>query len=191
MSTAAFFRALTRSPGHVGAIVPSSSQLAQSLVSWIDWSDVSAVAEYGPGVGVTTEAILRHKADDAHFYAIERDAELAATAGARCPQAEIINGCVSQVARYNSERGIETLDAVISSLPWASFPPALQKELLDATLSVLRPGAYFSTFAYWQGLALPAGQRFRSTLHQRFSEVKISKTIWANFPPAFIYQCRV
>jgi phospholipid N-methyltransferase len=89
-----------------------------------------------------------------------------------------------------NERGIDQVDAIVCGLPWSIFSPALQTELLEATLSVLRPGGQFTTFAYLQGLMLPTGRRFRDRLHECFSSVERSPTVWRNFPPAFVYRCR-
>ena len=51
------------------------------------------------------------------------------------------------------------------------------------------PGGQFATFAYLQGLLLPAGQRFKDKLAQSFSKVEKSPTVWRNLPPAFVYRC--
>ena len=55
---------------------------------------------------------------------------------------------------------------------------------------VLKPGGQFVTFAYLQGLLLPAGRRFRAKLKRSFSDVTKSKIVWRNLPPAFVYRCR-
>jgi phospholipid N-methyltransferase len=81
------------------------------------------------------------------------------------------------------------VDAVICGLPWASFPESLQQEIMEAMLQVLRPGGQFATFAYWQGLMLPAGLRFARRLRATFSTVERSPTAWRNLPPAFVYRC--
>jgi phospholipid N-methyltransferase len=81
------------------------------------------------------------------------------------------------------------LDAVVSGLPWASFPESLQIEILDSMMQVLRPGGQFATFAYLQGLLLPAAKRFRKQLDKYFSKIELSPTVWRNLPPAFVYRC--
>ena len=68
--------------------------------------------------------------------------------------------------------------------------PVNMTELLDATGHVLREGGQFVTFAYLQGLLLPAGQRFKRKLRDHFGQVETSRTVWANMPPAFVYRCR-
>lgn len=80
--------------------------------------------------------------------------------------------CVSQVVRLCHEAGIDRVDAILCGLPSAAFFPELQNELLDAMFEVLPPGGKFATFAYWLGLVLPAGQRFRRYLHEHFFVLK-------------------
>jgi phospholipid N-methyltransferase len=54
----------------------------------------------------------------------------------------------------------------------------------------LGDGGYFTTFAYLQGLLLPAGQRFKKLLNKSFRQVTVSRVIWANVPPAIVYRCK-
>ena len=186
---AQFFKALLRSSGKIGAIAPSSPELAEIMVEWLDWENLNSVVEYGPGTGVFTEAISNRLQPGTEFFAIERDPHLASITRDRCPDVRIVQECVSQVPRLCHEAGIDQVDAILCGLPWAAFHPELQNELLDAMFEVLPPGGKFATFAYWQGVVLPAGQRFRRYLHEHFSVVKQSRTAWRNLPPAFVYQC--
>ncbi len=185
-----FLKSFLSRPGQVGAIAPSSRHLADEMVRWFQWDQVKYVAEYGPGTGVFTEAILKKLAPDAKFFAVERDPQLCDIARKRCPNADICEDSVENIARLCQERGIPHLDAVICGLPWASFPDGLQQNCLDALGTVLKPGGQFATFAYWQGLLLPAAHRFRKRLDHYFTEITTSPTVWRNLPPAFIYRCR-
>jgi phospholipid N-methyltransferase len=63
----------------------------------------------------------------------------------------------------------------------------LQDRLIDSILEILRPGGRFVTFAYLQGLLLPAGHAFSRKLQSRFRKVKKTRTVWRNLPPAFVY----
>lgn len=69
---------------------------------------------------------------------------------------------------------------MINGLPWAAFPGRLQCGILDPTIRLLRTGGTFSTFAYLQGLVLPAGVRLRRLLNQRFSRVEVSPVTGAD-----------
>lgn len=184
-----FFRAFLRNASQVGAVAPSSPQLARTMVDWFDWDSVDTVVEYGPGTGVFTEQIEQCRRPDARFFAIERDPGLASIARSRCPEVTIHQDSVTNVVSLCETEGIRQVDAILCGLPWASFPEHLQDECLDAMFEVLPPGGQFATFAYWQGLLLPAGQRFRRKLKERFSEVHYSPTVWRNLPPAFVYRC--
>jgi phospholipid N-methyltransferase len=186
---AQFLKAFFRNSGQVGAIAPSSEALAGLMTDWLDWNSLGCVVEYGPGTGVFTEAVAKRLRGETRFFAVERDPDLAKICRTRCPDVEVLEDCVSLVPEFCRERGIEHVDAIICGLPWAAFSPELQDRILAAMFEVLPPGGKFATFAYWQGLALPAGQRFRKFLKANFSTVTHSPTAWGNLPPAFVYRC--
>lgn len=160
------------------------------MVDWFEWDKIRNVVEFGPGTGVFTSAIVPHLHPDAKFFAIERSPELCDAARNRCPDVDIVEDTVENVARLCQQRDMPQVDAVICGLPWASFSAELQCSCLDALQTVLRPGGQFATFAYWQGLLLPAAHRFRRRLDDYFSDITSSPTVWRNLPPAFIYRCR-
>lgn len=186
---AQFLKAFFRNSGQVGAIAPSSEALAGLMTDWLDWNSLGCVVEYGPGTGVFTEAVAKRLRGETRFFAVERDPDLAKICRTRCPDVEVLEDCVSLVPEFCRERGIEHVDAIICGLPWAAFSPELQDRILASMFEVLPPGGKFATFAYWQGLALPAGQRFRKFLKANFSTVTHSPTAWGNLPPAFVYRC--
>ena len=186
---AQFFKAFLRNSAHVGAIAPSSSQLSAILADTLDWNTVECVVEYGPGTGVVTEEIARRLQGRTRFFAVEREPQFAEITRRRCPGVEVVQDCVTRIPELCRERGIKKVDAILSGLPWASFPPALTEEILAATFEVLPPGGKFATFAYWQGLLLPGSRRFREFLRDHFTTVERTRTAWRNLPPAFVYEC--
>jgi len=186
---ATFLKNFLRNPGKVGAIAPSSAGLVHMMVDWFDWDRIRNVVEFGPGTGVFTEAINERLHPDSTFFAIERSAEMAAATKQRCPNVTIYEDSVTNVANLCEKESIEKIDAVICGLPWASFSDSLQTEIMESMLGVLAPDVQFATFAYWQGVALPAGIRFSRRLRQTFSTVQRSPTVWRNLPPAFVYRC--
>lgn len=188
-SRAHFLGSFLRDAGGIGAVAPSSPALARRMVEWFDWERIGSVVEYGPGTGVFTEQIERARRPGSRFFAIERDPRLAALTRERCPGVTVREDSVVRVAELCRSEGVESVDAVLCGLPWASFSEDLQEQCLDALFEVLAPGGRFATFAYWQGLALPAGQRFRRKLRERFGGFSTSPTVWRNLPPAFVYRC--
>jgi len=184
-----FFRAFLRNKSQVGALTPSGEKLADAMVDWLDWDSIRSVVEFGPGTGVFTEKILTKMQEDTRFFAVERDEHLAEITRERCPSATVYTECVSNIAKLCEKEGLDKVDAVISGLPWAVFPESLQKELLEEMKGVLKPGGRFVTFAYLQGMILPAAQRFRKLLKKEFGDVHQSPVVWQNAPPAFVYRC--
>jgi phospholipid N-methyltransferase len=190
MQSLKFFLEFVRHPIQVGAVLPSSAGLCRALAEWIDYDSAKALAEFGPGTGAATPHILERLRPETRFFAIERSPDFATIFRERFPDVTLYEDSAVNVAAICGKEGIDQLDAVLCGLPWASFPESLQNELLDAIRKVLRPGGQFVTFAYLQGVPLPAGQRFRKKLREYFSEVGRSPVVWRNVPPAFIYRCR-
>ena len=186
---AAFLRTFLRYPARVGAIAPSSPALVATMVEWFDWPQARWVVEYGPGTGVFTEAVAKKMDPQAKFFAIERDPKMAAATRRRCPGVTVYEDTVTNVVDLCRLSSMPRIDAIICGLPWASFPSSLQTDALDATFKVLAPGGQFATFAYLQGMLLPAAKRFSELLEGRFATVQRSRIVWKNLPPAFVYRC--
>jgi phospholipid N-methyltransferase len=187
--TLTFLKTFLRHPTQVGAVAPSSPALVRMMVDWFDWENARGIVEFGPGTGVFTAAIEQQRHPDSTFFAIERSPEMAAVARTRCPETTIYEDSATNVAELCRRESIGQVDAIICGLPWASFSDGLQAEIIEEMLGVLRPGGQFATFAYWQGVILPAGRRFSRRLQDSFSSVQRSGTVWRNLPPAFVYRC--
>jgi phospholipid N-methyltransferase len=160
------------------------------MAEWIDWPEVNAVVEYGPGTGVFTGRILSAVKPGARFFGIEINSVFCESLTRTFPTVHFHNGSVENVEAFCRLEGIETVDAVLSGLPWAFFSSEDQARYLEAMFRVLRPGGQFVTFTYLQSLILPAGRQFKKTLIEHFSTVEYSPIVWRNLPPAFVYRCR-
>jgi phospholipid N-methyltransferase len=62
--------------------------------------------------------------------------------------------------------------------------------VLDAVLQALTPHGAFTTFAYTHARGSRPARRFRRMLADRFDEMVVGRTVWANLPPALVYHCR-
>jgi len=174
-------------PTKTGAIAPSSEGLANLITTAADLSNASAIIEFGSGTGVFTEKILQKISIGARFFVLEINPDFVTATRKRCPGVIVYQDSASNAKKYLHEFGLKECDCIICGLPWASFSDDLQNELLDTIIDVLKPGGRFLTFAYLQGLLLPAGMRFREKLKTRFNKVNKTRTVWLNIPPAFIY----
>jgi phosphatidylethanolamine/phosphatidyl-N-methylethanolamine N-methyltransferase len=185
-----FFREFVRQPGRIGAIAASSSYLAREMVDWFDWPHIRTVVELGPGTGAFTQAVLSRKTAGTRFFAVELNNHFVDLMRQKFSDVAIYHRSAIDIPNICCEEGIDQIDAIVCGLPWASFPDRLQIQIIDAVTRVLGPTSQFATFAYLQGLLLPAGQRFRRRLEKSFGQVNRSRIVWRNLPPAFIYRCR-
>jgi len=188
--SAAFFRAYMKTPGRIGAVVPSSPQLGAAMTGWIDWTTVRTVVELGAGTGAMSESILRAVTPDCTLLLIEQNDHLHELLRNRFPDARIVHGSVEDARRHCDDAGIDRADAIISSLPWASFDQGLQSRCMDAVRAVLDPEhGRLATYAQLPGLIMPGGRRLKALLPTIFRQVERSRVVWRNTPPSFVYQC--
>lgn len=187
MKSLGFIKQFLEHPTQTGAVKASSPWLARQILATANISPQSSIVEFGPGTGVFTEEIVQGITSDNYFFAIEVNERFVQATRHRCPNVRVVHDSAENTRRYLHDQGLKSCDRIISGLPWAAFPPALQDTLLDTVLDVLSPGGRFVTFAYLQGLLLPAGKRFHQKLKNRFRCVGRSPVVWWNLPPAIVY----
>jgi len=183
-----FLRNFVARPVTTGAVVPSSNALAELITDAADVQNAKVVIEFGTGTGVFTEKIVRKLPRQAQFFAIEINPDFARLTRERCPTVTVHEDSAVNAVRYLKSVGHAQCDSIVCGLPWASFPEDLQDDLLHTVRQVLKPGGALATFAYLQGVLLPAGQRFREKLKANFGSVSTTRTVWMNLPPAFVYR---
>lgn len=182
-----FLKQFFLSPQETGAVAPSSQGLANLITDEADLADVQMIIEFGPGTGVFTQKILEKKPPEAEFFAIEVNPDFVEATKENFPGAKVYHDSAVNSRKYMEQLGFDYCDRIICGLPWASFPEKLQNHLLTTIMDILKPGGMFLTFAYLQGLLLPAGWRFRKKLFSTFPHVHTTRTVWKNIPPAFVY----
>ena len=179
-----------KKPLTTGAVCASSQSLAKMLTSDIGLENADHAAELGPGTGAVTGVILKRLPEKCRFFTVELNEDVIGAFRRKFPDVAIYNDSASNLPELIRKENIPSLDAVISGLPWAIFPDTLQEQILSAIVSTLKPGGYFTTFAYLQGVLLPSGKHFKNRIEHFFSEVEKTPVVWNNFPPAFVYRCR-
>lgn len=185
-----FLREFVAHPSKVGAVAPSSRFLATTLIHDFDLAHADVVVEFGPGTGAFTKHILQQIGVETSFLAVELRENFVKRLKERFPTLDVHHGSAEDTPQLLTQRGLGKADYVLSGLPWASFPHDLQERLLTAAIESLKPGGRFATFAYTAAAWTPKARGFRSMLHERFAEVEMSRTVWRNVPPAFVYHCR-
>lgn len=182
-----YIKQFLRDPKSTGSITPSNEELSELVTDTARLGEMGTVIELGPGTGVFTEKILEKKNPETLFFAIEINPEFCEATKSRCPSATVYRDSAENMKKYLEQHGADSCDCIISSLPWAVFDHGTQDRLLDVIWNVLKPGGRMITFSYSVSIMVPNARRFRSILRNKFTNVVKSKTVWSNFPPAFVY----
>lgn len=185
-----FFGAFLRKPADVGAVLPSSPSLARALLLGCDLQNARSVVELGPGTGVVTHMILQRMGPRTRFIAVELDAKSVRGLRRRFPGVPVYHDTAENIARYLKRQGQTQTECIISGLPWATMEFSVQHRIMNQVLAALAPNGVFTTFAYVHAFWMPKAQRFRRWLRRHFEKVEISRVVWRNVPPAFVYRCR-
>jgi phosphatidylethanolamine/phosphatidyl-N-methylethanolamine N-methyltransferase len=188
---AEFFGSFLRQPARVGAIAPSSPELADAMLHECDLRNAKTVVEFGPGTGAFTRVILDRIGRRTNFLALELDRDHARRLRERFPGLNVHHDCAESIRTYLARHQLGKACYIISGLPWVAMPCAVQESILDATAASLAPGGMFTTFSYVHAFWWPSARRFRRQLGRRFSEIRFSPVVWRNLPPALVYRCRL
>jgi len=179
---AEFLRAAIKDPKNVSTIFPTMAYLSQSLVRFGRVQSDSAVLELGSGSGAITSYILKQK--PAHFIGIELDQNLVNYLKKTFPDASFVKASADNLEDHVANQSI---DVVISSLPWTLFNYKLQEAITQEVLRVLKPGGLFLTFICLHSLAYPGAKRMRALFQEKFQHFEKKQTVLRNIPPANIY----
>ncbi len=185
-----FIGQIMGAPRAVGAVLPSSRALGEAMVEPVDFARARVIVEFGAGTGALTKAIVPRLTAEHRYLGIELNAAFVEHLRQEFPKFTFVAASVEDLDKILAEHGIESIDAIICGLPWASLPVTVQERAFGHVSRFLVKDGLFITFAYLQGLPLPAARALRQRLGAMFSKVSRTRIIWGNVPPAFAYVCR-
>jgi phospholipid N-methyltransferase len=174
-----------RNPRTVGAVAPSSAALARQMVAGLDLHQ-ARVVELGPGTGAFTRAIVPELGPAARFLAIDIDPTFIETLRTRFPQVDFVCGSAEQLPAFAAERGLDSVDHILSGLPFASLPASITRGILDGIERTLRRGGTFTTFQYVNAYGMSAAVAFRQDLSRRLGGEPTRRLVMRNLPPAWV-----
>ena len=183
-----FMREFLRDPVCLGAVAPSGRALASLTVASAEIQPGHVVVELGAGTGPMTEQIIAQHPDNP-FLALEPKESLAGALRERFPEVLVDGRYCQDLPEICADWGQESIDRVVSSLPWAIWPQEVQHAAFEGIMKVMKPDARMVTFTYAHSQMLPAAKRFRKTLDAHFISVHKTHIAWANIPPALVYVC--
>jgi phospholipid N-methyltransferase len=188
LSAWTFVREFVRDPVQLGAIAPSGEALARRMVEQADLGPGQVVVELGAGTGPMTAEILRVR-PEGPFVALEPNSALAGLLVGRFPGVRVDRRRAQELRAVLGDLGATKADRVVSSLPFAIWPDALQRDVFRAIVDIMEPTARFVTFGYAHAQPLPAARRLRALLHEHFGSVTTTPVVWRNVPPALVFCC--
>ncbi|OGZ94545.1 MAG: hypothetical protein A2131_00830 [Candidatus Sungbacteria bacterium GWC2_49_10] len=161
----------------VAAISESSSWAVDRVVELLP-KDTRYAVEYGPGTGVMTRRILRGLPEDGKLVAIELNKELFHALGKiKDLRFEPVLDDVLDWTKRSSDEKADSVDAVISTIPFSFLNARERNILIERTFRMLRPGGRFITCQF-SLLVFPLIRRY-------FRKAKFSIEV-RNFPPYFV-----
>lgn len=156
----------------------------------ISFAAARTIVEFGPGTGAFTREIAARLSPGCRYLGIELNPNFVRELRAAFPRLDFAQGDVADLARILAKNGIDSIDAIVCGLPWAWLSPGVQEAVFSAMDETLVPGGMFVTFGYLQALVLPGARVLRRLLPRHFAEIRYSRIVWGNFPPAFAHICR-
>jgi phosphatidylethanolamine/phosphatidyl-N-methylethanolamine N-methyltransferase len=173
-----FLREWLVNPQRMGAVAPSSPMLGAAMARWLPRNPNSYVLELGPGTGAVTDALLKYGLREDRLLGIEKNPTLAKILRKRFQQAQIITGDAWDLDKLLPDlpHHIESVGAVISSLPLLNFPKEEADALARKIRAILEPRGRWVQYSYQIG-------KDRSRGGSDFKLVA-SKVVWFNLPPA-------
>jgi phosphatidylethanolamine/phosphatidyl-N-methylethanolamine N-methyltransferase len=175
-----FLRQVRQSPGHVGAVIPSSPVLGRNMAQKIGAAP-EHVVEIGAGTGALSREILASGIAPANLTIFEMNSDFCTRLRREFPDVTVHN----RMAQDMGMLGIRDVCAVVSGLPLLNMPEEVQMSIAQAVFKALKPGAPMVQFTY--GLKPPLARPVREALDLEWTK---SRRVWRNLPPATIYTFR-
>ena len=179
----------------VASVAPSSRYLVRAMLRPLPLERARVVVELGCGTGVMTRALLKLLPSSATLLAFEINPRFTRYLKLMVsdPRLVLIDASAETIRLQLQRRGVEQVDAVLSSLGLA-FMPATQREAFLGELSgLLDEQGVFTQYHYLHGLQFQGGRLGRfdiaGLLRRHFRSVQRS-IVWRNLPPAYVFVCR-
>ena len=178
-----FLRESVRNLRTTGSVARSSKYLCRGITSKIDPSKARVVVELGAGDGVITAHILERLPSDARLFVFEINpvfVEKLREAFPNEPRLTLIHDTAEHMGRYFEKEGIQSVDYIISGIPFVMLPESLALSITRTCRQWLAPSGLFIQFHY-SPLLLGFYRKI-------FGNVQVD-FIPLNIPPAFIVSC--
>lgn len=180
-----FLQAFVKNPLKVGAIAPSSTDLARKMLDGIAPNENNIVLELGVGTGAITKHLKKILPNKDSYLGIELDADLVRHLRKNYPDLQIKRGNALEAGKIHARSGLGKVGSIICCLPFVSMPNEIGESILDEISVFMDKGCLFRTFQYAHGYYMPSAIKLRELMRKRYGKSKRSQMIVKNVPPAY------
>ncbi|HEV7701579.1 MAG TPA: hypothetical protein VGO43_15215 [Pyrinomonadaceae bacterium] len=180
-----FLQAFLKNPLKVGAIAPSSPELAAEMLEGIAPDDENIVLELGVGTGAVTKFLRQVIPTRNSYLGIELDEDLVKNLNRTFPDMNIVQGNAAEAYSIHGRSGLGKVRYLACCLPFVSLPKEVSDDILVEITRFMDEGCELRIFQYAHGYYLPPAIKLREYLKDRYGKSRRSPLVLKNFPPAF------
>ncbi|MGI8641636.1 MAG: class I SAM-dependent methyltransferase [Pyrinomonadaceae bacterium] len=180
-----FLQAFLKNPFKVGAIAPSSPELAQKMGQGLSPNENKIVLELGVGTGAITKFLQDSIPNEKSYLGIELDKDLVKSLKRKFPKLKIIRGNACEVFSLHQKTNLGKVGYIISCLPFVSIPNEIGEIILTEIDKFMEQGCVFRTFQYAHGYYFPSAIKLREYMDNNYGKAKKSQIVMKNVPPAY------
>jgi|GEM_PF-108530 len=180
---------------NIASVAPSSRHLARAMLEGLPITETRTVVELGAGTGAITQVLLETLPPEATLLAFEINPEFVNYIEKRFPDPRLVvlNAPAETLGDVLRQRGLDRVDAVVSSLSLRFMPDHRQRILQDVLAPFMDGRSVYTQYQYLHGMRLENGKMQRHSslpfLREYYGSIQ-TQTIWRNLPPARVFTCR-
>ena len=180
-----FLQAFLKNPLKVGAVAPSSPDLAWQMLEGILPDKDNIIIELGVGTGAITKYVREILPDSDSYLGIELDPRLVSSINTRYPEMNVVRGNACDLSEIHKASGLGKASYILCCLPFVTLPEEVALKVLGEIEKYMSHGCMFRAFQYAHGYYTPAAIRLRKFMRDRYGFSKRSKLVAKNVPPAY------
>ncbi len=180
-----FLQAFLKNPMKVGAIAPSSPELAAEMLHGITPDEDNIVLELGVGTGAITKFLQDVIPNKDSYLGFELDQELVDNLHTKFSDMNIVCANAANAFSIHQDSGLGKVRYLVCCLPFATLPKEASDAILVEIVKFMDEGCELRIFQYAHGYYLPPAIRLREFLKNRYGKSKRSPLVLKNVPPAF------
>src|SRR3954464_15429470 len=143
-----FLQAFLKNPLKVGAVAPSSSDLAWQMLESVLPDKKNIVIELGVGTGAITKYIREILPDNESYLGIELDDRMVSSLKIRYPEMNVVKGNACELSSIHDRSGLGKASYILCCLPFVTLPEEVAAKILSEIEQYMEQGCLFRAFQY-------------------------------------------